>query len=518
MADGQSHFEVAGSKTLGDAAGVLAKVPGAGVGREQSVDRTFLDSFDWRLYGSGFVLERLVAGGRKALVLSEYDTGAPVVVVDHRAMPRFAGDLPEGFLRDRLGPLLSMRALMPRVRLKGRRRSFVVRDREGKDVVRGSLEDVQALPPDARKGKAFGVRLYLEPVRGFDKALGSVTAKLGKHPLFAERKGSLYDLAMAQAALTPGDYSSRLRLSLLPEMRADEAMQVILRTLFDAMAANEAGVIADVDTEFLHDFRVAIRRTRSALAHGKEVLPARLVARYKKSFRWLGRVTTPQRDLDVYLLDFEKYRRFLPKAFRDSFDPLRDELARRRAVAHKGVVRTLQGKRYARLKKNWGEALDTLTAKNKAPDAATPVIKLGDKRIWKLYKKVIAEGRAIDDASPAEALHELRITCKKLRYLMEFFESLHDGAKVKDRIRAMKALQDDLGEFQDFAVQAETLTGFAREMERAGTAPRETLMAMAILADALMEKQRAARAAFAAIFEEFASRGGRAEMKALYKK
>ena len=37
---------------------------------------------------------------------------------------------------------------------------------------------------------------------------------------------------------------------------------------------NEDGVRKDLDSEFLHDFRVAVRRTRSALSQIKGVFPA----------------------------------------------------------------------------------------------------------------------------------------------------------------------------------------------------------------------------------------------------
>ena len=78
------------------------------------------------------------------------------------------------------------------------------------------------------------------------------------------------------------------------------------------MRQNEAGIRADWDTEFLHDFRVAIRRTRSALSQIKGVLPVDAVEHFKDAFRELGRSTNRLRDLDVYLLEEETYRAMLP--------------------------------------------------------------------------------------------------------------------------------------------------------------------------------------------------------------
>ena len=56
-------------------------------------------------------------------------------------------------------------------------------------------------------------------------------------------------------------------------MRADIASKFIYSHLLKAIKDNEQGTIADTDSEFLHDFRVAVRRTRTGLSQLKVVLP-----------------------------------------------------------------------------------------------------------------------------------------------------------------------------------------------------------------------------------------------------
>ena len=73
-------------------------------------------------------------------------------------------------------------------------------------------------------------------------------------------------------------------------------------------------------------------------------------------------------------------------------------------------------------------------------------------------------GAAIDDESPAEALHELRKVGKELRYLLEFFAGLFHAEVVKPMIKSLKALQDVLGRFQDLEVQADTLRELTTEV------------------------------------------------------
>jgi len=78
------------------------------------------------------------------------------------------------------------------------------------------------------------------------------------------------------------------------------------------MRINEVNIEKDLDTEFLHDFRVAIRRTRSALGQIKNVFPMRTTNRFKKDFAFVGELSNQLRDLDVYLLKEDTYKTMLP--------------------------------------------------------------------------------------------------------------------------------------------------------------------------------------------------------------
>lgn len=57
-------------------------------------------------------------------------------------------------------------------------------------------------------------------------------------------------------------------------MRADQASVIIYRQLLRTIQMNECNTVADIDSEFLHDFRIAIRRTRAGLSQIKHTLPS----------------------------------------------------------------------------------------------------------------------------------------------------------------------------------------------------------------------------------------------------
>jgi CHAD domain-containing protein len=125
------------------------------------------------------------------------------------------------------------------------------------------------------------------------------------------------------------------------------------------------------------------------------------------------------------------------------------------------------------------------------------------------------DGNAITDDSPAEALHDLRKRCKELRYLLEFFATLYDPAVIARLVKAMKSLQDNLGEFQDSQVQRESITAYAEQLLARGDVPAATFMAMGQVAEALRARQLRARVEFATRFATFSSRGTRGRFAAL---
>ena len=266
----------------------------------------------------------------------------------------------------------------------------------------------------------------------------------------------------------------------------------------------EAGTRTGTDTEFLHDFRVAIRRTRSALTQIKAVFPKRIVDRYKTEFAWLGGVTSPSRDLDVYLLNFDEYRDSLPAATQADIEPLREFLIRHQKLENRALVKALDSARYRRLIRNWRLFLDQpVNERSTLKNAGRPVIEVACERIWRVYRCAIREGNAINAESPADALHELRKTCKKLRYLMEFFQSLYPTGNIKELIRVLKTLQDNLGNFQDYEVQVITLKKFSHQMVAEGREHPGPRPALGMLIDGLERRQHQAREEFAGRFADF---------------
>ena len=183
-------------------------------------------------------------------------------------------------------------------------------------------------------------------------------------------------------------------------------------------------------------------------------------------------------------------------------DPLRGLLETRRARALTATRRGLKAKRTQDELDAWRTFVTELEP------ADVTVQALASERISKVYKKMVKMGRAIDDDSPAEDLHELRKVGKELRYLLEFFTSLYPAEVVKPFIKTLKGLQDQLGRFQDREVQATALRNLAPDV-----ANPPTVMAMGVLVDRFIKEEAQARTEFADRFDAFASTEQRAVVK-----
>ena len=140
-------------------------------------------------------------------------------------------------------------------------------------------------------------------------------------------------------------------------MPAPVAVARLLLRLLDTLELNVPGVLRDIDTEFLHDLRVAVRRTRSAIKLLGQVLPADLAEHYKTEFKWLGDLTTPTRDLDVHLLGFDAMTEQLVAASPADLEPLRAFLVRRRAREFRRLAAALRGPRFRAIIQDWRKAL-----------------------------------------------------------------------------------------------------------------------------------------------------------------
>ncbi len=301
--------------------------------------------------------------------------------------------------------------------------------------------------------------------------------------------------------------SAKIDVPLAYGQRADAAAAAVLRRLLTVIADNVPGAIQGEDGEYLHQLRIAVRRSRTVQRQLAAVFPQWELPGYRSEFRWLQRATGDARDLDVYIDELDSLRDLLPDAIRDDLDPLRPVLTHGRLAARADMGRALLSPRIRDLFQDWERLLETLVELpvHDRPAAGRPIGELAGVRIRKVYDRILRMGNAIDDGSPAADYHELRKKGKELRYLLELFGlQLFGEETVAPMVRSLKALQDVLGRHQDREVQMAMLRHTADEVAglRGGAA---ACMAMGVLVDRLRSDERAARAEFGERFALLAS-------------
>ncbi len=475
---------------------------GGAATRAHRLRRTWVDTFDWRLLRAGLELQQVESNGATSLELRGLGDDAVDVPMPAIEWPAAADSLPAGLVRDRVAALTGIRPLVRTAGFDGRRRTLRVLDDEGKTVARLHL--------DAPAGAGSSVRISVSPLRGYDREAARAAALLAATHGVDRAPVSCYEQCLAT-----GDRHFDATLFAGPAVRADlpasTAVAGVLRSFLATVEANVPGVLADFDSEVLHDLRVAVRRARSTVKLAGDVLPAAHrpdsttpspVDRLAAALKWLGDATTPTRDLDVYLLGVPAMAARLRAARASDLEAFRTHLAGHRAVAQAQLTHDLRSDRYRALVSLWRE----VAAEPPVTDPPGPTTaEFAAARLRKAHRRVVKLGATITPFTPPVHLHELRKRCKELRYLLEIFAAVEPPRTRRRVLPVLKALQECLGQFQDSEVQAGAIRTFAAEMMAEGAAAPQTLLAMGELAGQLDADQERARVAFARTFAAFSA-------------
>ena len=503
-------------------------------GARRRVNRVWLDTVDRRLAAAGLSLAHVTGAGRGELVL--FDRGGssgPGLGQRLPASPRWPSRLdavPAGPVVDRLRPVVGVRALLPLAAVRSADRELLILNSDEKTVVRAWLDQAVPVLVDA---EPLPARIRLLPVRGYeDQAARIARILVGDpgQPGFAENPPSELDLLLTAAARC-GAGPEPVELPVLwSDQDASTALAAMLLRLLDTVEANVPGTVADLDTEFLHDLRVAVRRTRSALKLAGDALPGDLAERFSSEFRWLGDLTTPMRDLDTFLLGFDSSVGALADVDPADFEPYRAFLRRQRIGARRALLRGLRSDRFALLTSSWRRELIELVAAPtprsgnaravRAAGAARVTREVGSAkdrrdgltaadlaadRTRRAWRRVIRRGAGLTAEAPPERLHDLRKRCKELRYVLEMFGPVFRPEPYRALVKELKVLQDCLGDFQDAEVHRDAVRDHAARMLAAGSATAPALLAMGALTTRLGEAQRLAGQDAASRFGAFAT-------------
>lgn len=333
--------------------------------------------------------------------------------------------------------------------------------------------------------------IELELTRGDTGLLFELAEQLGR--VVPLRLGVLSKaergFALAEGKLDKAAKAEPLRLR--PEMSVGDAFAAAAHSCLRHFRLNEPLILSARDADALHQARVAIRRLRSALSMFRPVIADWEYDRMRDSLRRLGNALGEARNLDVLIERMPSKR---------SAKAARDKLGRKREAAYDEVAEMLGSARVRSLMLSlirWFETGGWRARRR----ALKPLADFARDQLAKRWRRVARRGAKIATLD-AEALHNLRIDAKKMRYSAEFTAALYENVDGRRRLalflEGLRTLQDRLGEIQD----VESARGLAgalklgaderKAVAKAAGAGEEAEQALAAAAEAFAGAEAAA--------------------------
>jgi CHAD domain-containing protein len=479
--------------------------------------RTFYDTFEWHAYEKKLA----VAAKGNLLILCSLDSGLETGRIAFRGSPSafFPSTLSPGAVKEELSRCSGIRAYLKLAMFDVQTAVWRILDENGKTT--GFLDRETFTHPGNNEKRPFLSVCSVRPLKGYQEETETFAKMLAARFSFSEAFDFrvLFRLLMTASGRSIRGYSPKIDLQLDPDAPVHESARKLLLSSLSVMKANEEGVKKNIDTEFLHDFRVAMRRSRSLLRQLNGVFSPEDTERFLRGFSELGKRSNSLRDCDVYLLRKDAYFRCLPAFLQPHLDRFFIELETSRKRFHRQFCRYLDSEDY----RDFYDSLSGFLASHelpdpeKAPEARLPTIDVASRGIRKAWKKVVRRGRLACSETTDEELHELRISCKKLRYLLEFFSSVYPHDTITPVVRMLRELQENLGTFVDYSVQVSFLQ---ERLDSIEATEGSHLFAASIggLIAILGMKKEETRAAFHKAFRSFDQEETRQQFRKLLEK
>ncbi len=281
-------------------------------------------------------------------------------------------------------------------------------------------------------------------ISGQAAALYGVARLLSRQVRLHPIRESFHDRAMAFRANKPISPAKAKRIRIDPKNPSVQIFKHIAWQCVDQLTANEEGIYTSDCVEFIHQARVALRRLRTALRLFNTDLPAGFSDKWSQAWKDVGEQLGNARNWDVFCAEM------LPAIEIDLGSHPDMAHLKQFSLAQRDTARTntqawLRGRRYSLTLIAFHEALLMLPERN-----STRISEFASQALKKRYKH-FCRGARIAHTLSVEARHEVRIELKKLRYTLDFFESLYGQKQLQSFFHALAETQEVLGHMNDLA-------------------------------------------------------------------
>lgn len=281
------------------------------------------------------------------------------------------------------------------------------------------------------------------PLRLFELALElseRVPLRLG-HASKAERG---YALARGRAARP----LKAAPLALAAEGSVGAAFATIASSCLRQLQANETGLLAGREPEYLHQIRVALRRLRACFSLFRSVLPPTVFPAFLEQLRLQGAALGTARDWDVFVHDMLRALR-VQRADDAAVAAFERRCLRLRRAKLRAAQAVVASNAWQRLWLELGRSLAD-GAWQQGEALALPLGGFAADLLQRRAAVLSKRGKRVQHLD-ADGRHRLRIAAKKLRYAVEFFAALFPKRRVRAYLAPLAALQEVLGAMNDAA-------------------------------------------------------------------
>ena len=472
---------------------------------------TYLDTFDWSLMKNYLALRYRFSNGSAMYTLKS--VGSIEDGIAKRMEKEIPLDKPADVpalirvkeIRKLVEGMIFPRRLLEQVQVHTDRRRYRVLSPEGAEIELAfdtSSFSLRGLHKPRRAPKLLEMEAEIR--QGPETALGALAALLSGKFHYPPSGASKLEAAIQRFKIAPPSKKPPEKLRVRLDDRLDLVLRKILTDQFRRFRDQLPGLQLDIDTEFVHQARVATRRMRSALRLFRGAAPESPAAYLEGELKWLGGALGEVRDLDVFLLNLSRFRgqiKHFPGGKKKAFE---NWIERHRRGPLKALGQALESPRYRHFERRILQFLERpLPSRPRPPRAMKPLREVAPLLITEKLDAVIAQGRAVLAKPKLKQFHLLRIQMKKLRYACEFMGPAYDGA-LDPFIGRTVEVQDCLGELQDTVFTREFVDSLRADWKGKLVDP-DLLFILGEIYQLQAEIARERRSQFGGIWERFSS-------------
>ena len=305
-------------------------------------------------------------------------------------------------------------------------------------------------------------RVEVECINAEPEALSPLVERLRDAAQLQPVEMSKFRAGLAVAGLDPVAQQVLGDDSIHAAQPFADAQLALLRRYFAAVLAREAEVRGG-SIAALHEMRVAARHLDTLLRMFRGFGPGWAVgsrARVRGLIKTLGAV----RDCDVQLAFLDATLESLKADERPAFAPMRERLVAQQQAARTRLLHWLDSPGMRTWLHEWRENLrNPLPGSTRAQHAITAEV--ARERVREGFRALRKRARRLDEDSPADDYHEVRIRAKRLRYTLDAFASLY-GEAAATFSKALARLQTVLGDYHDASVREQHFTAMVESGPR----------------------------------------------------